>query len=185
MDALLKGLAVNYLAACDFPKTGKTWQAFLPAATLVRAAERLLAADYFLEDICAVDCAEGYVVTYHFAHFNIPGRVALRVVALGDAPVVPSIAGIFHGAEWHERETRDFHGVVFEGNPNLIPLLMDPDMADCFPLRKEPKSRAKMRDILEAGQVVYCDPAFDLMTPDAPPDASAAAQAPAGDKATA
>lgn len=181
MDALLKGLAVNYLAACDFPKTGKTWQVFLPAASLVRAAERFLAADYFLEDICAVDCAEGYVVTYHFAHFNIPGRVALRVVAPGDAPRVPSIAGIFHGAEWHERETRDFHGVVFEGNPNLIPLLLDPDMADCFPLRKDPKSRVKMRDILEAGQVVYCDPAFDLMTPDAP----AEAQAPAGDKATA
>jgi len=185
MDALLKGLAVSYLASCDFSKAGKNWQVILPAASLVKAAERLRAADYFIEDVCALDCEEGFVVTYHFAHFAIPGRVALRVVAPHDAPRVPSIAGIFHGAEWHERETRDCHGVVFEGNPNLIPLLMDPDMADCFPLRKEPKSRARMRDLLEAGQVVHCDPAFDLMTPEAPSDASAAAQAPAGDKATA
>ena len=81
---------------------------------------------------------------------------------------MPSIAGIFHGAEWHERETRDFHGVNFEGNPNLIPLLMDPDMADCFPLRKDEKSRAKVRDILEAGAVVFVSPSFTLMTPDAP-----------------
>ncbi len=181
MDALLKGLAVDYLAACDFAKTGKTWQAFLPAASLVKAAQRLLAADYFLEDISALDCAEGYVVTYHFAHFEKPGRIALRVVAPHEAPNVPSIAHVFHGAEWHERETRDFHGVQFEGNPNFIPLLMDPDMADCFPLRKDPKSRIKVRDVLEAGQVLCCAPGFGLMTPDAP----AEAQAPAGDKAPA
>jgi len=181
MDALLKGLPLDYLAACDFAKTGKTWQVVLPAKSLLEAAKRLLAADYFLEDVCAVDCAEGFVVTYHFAHFDKPGRTALRVLAPHDAPVVPSIANLFHGAQWHERETRDFHGVEFEGNPNPVPLLMDPDMADCFPLRKEPKSRAKMRDILEAGQVVHCAPGFDLMTPDAP----AQAAAPAGDKAPA
>jgi NADH-quinone oxidoreductase subunit C len=187
MDALLKGLPLDYLAACDFQKTGKTWQAILPAASLVRAAERLLAADYFVEDISALDCVEGYVVTYHFAHFHKPGRVALRVIAPHDAPSVPSIANIFHGAEWHERETRDFHGVVFEGNPNFIPLLIDPDMADCFPLRKEPKSRARMRDILEAGEVIHCGPGFSLMTPDAPAEAQASSQseAAAGDKATA
>ena len=168
MDALLKGLAVNYLAACDFLKTGKSWQVFLPAASLVKAAERLLAADYFLEDICAVDCAEGFVVVYHFDHFTRPGRVTLKVVAAHEAPVVPSIAHLFEGAEWHERETRDFHGVEFSGNPNFIPLLMDPDMADCFPLRKDEKARARMRDILEIGEVRYCAPGFDLMTPEPP-----------------
>ncbi len=183
MDALLKGLPLHYLAACDFQKTGKTWQVILPTASLVPAAERLLAADYFLEDISALDCVEGYVVTYHFAHFHKPGRTALRVLAPHDAPSVPSIARIFQGAEWHERETRDFHGVLFTGNPNFIPLLIDPDMADCFPLRKDEKSRARMRDLLEAGEVRFCAPGFDLMTPEAP--AEAAAEAAAGAKATA
>jgi len=168
MDALFQGLALDYLARCDEAKTGKAWQVFLPASTLVKAAERLLAADYHIEDILAVDCAEGFVVTYHFDHFDKPGRVAIRVLAPHEAPVVPSIAGLFGGAEWHERETRDFHGVVFEGNPNFIPLLIDPDMADCFPLRKDPKSRVKTRDLLEAGEVVYCNPTFTLMAPDAP-----------------
>lgn len=177
MDALLKGLPLLYLAACDFQKTGKTWQVVLPAASLARAAERLLAADYFLEDISALDCAEGYVVTYHFAHFHKPGRTALRVLAPHEAPDVPSIAGIFQGAEWHERETRDFHGVQFTGNPNFIPLLIDPDMADCFPLRKDPKSRVKMRELLEAGEVRFCAPGFELMTPDAPAEAATGANA--------
>ena len=168
MEALLQGLGAQYLAKCDFAKTGQTWQAFLPAGSLVRAAERLLKADYFIEDICAVDCVEGFVVVYHFDHFEAPGRVTLRVLAPHAAPTLPSIAALFDGAEWHERETRDFHGVLFEGNPNFIPLLIDPDMADCFPLRKEEKARAKAKDMLEAGEVVFVSPAFTLMTPDAP-----------------
>jgi NADH-quinone oxidoreductase subunit C len=168
MDALLKGLPIEYLAACDPAKTGKSWQVILPAQAIVPAAERLLAADWHLEDIFALDLAEGFVVTYHFAHFERPGRAALRVIVPHGAPSVPSIAHVFGGAEWHERETRDFHGVVFPGNPNLIPLLMDPDMADCFPLRKDEKIRAKLRDILEAGEVLFCRPDFELMTPDAP-----------------
>lgn len=168
MEALFNGLGALYLAKCDAAKTGQAFQAFLPAESLVRAAERLLKADYYIEDICAVDCAEGFVVVYHFDHFETPGRLTLRVLAPHAAPTLPSIANVFDGAEWHERETRDFHGVVFEGNPNLIPLLIDPEMADCFPLRKEEKSRAKAKDMLEAGEVIYCHPSFTLMTPEAP-----------------
>lgn len=168
MEALFTGLSALYLAKCDAAKTGQAFQAFLPASSLVRAVERLLGADYFLEDICAVDCVEGYVVVYHFDHFEAPGRLTLRVLVPHDAPTLPSIAQLFNGAEWHERETRDFHGVLFEGNPNFIPLLIDPDMADCFPLRKEEKARAKAKDMLEAGEVIFCSPAFTLMTPDAP-----------------
>jgi NADH-quinone oxidoreductase subunit C len=181
MDALFEGLTLDYLAACDYAKTGKTWQVFLPASSLVKAVERLCAADYHLEDVLAIDCVEGFVVTYHFAHFDKPGRVALRVVAPHDAPKVPTISHVFDGALWHERETRDFHGVVFEGHPNLIPLLLDPDMAECFPLRKDPKSRVKMREMLEAGEVVFCRSSFTLMTP----DASAEGQESGGPAATA
>lgn len=181
MDALLKGLPLDYLARCDFAKTGQSWVAFLPAGSLVRAAERLYAADWHLEDVAALDCEEGFVVNYHFAHFEMPGRVSLRVLTPHENPVVPSIAHVFQGAEWHERETRDFHGVVFSGNPNMIPLLIDPDMAECFPLRKDPKCRVKIREMLEAGEVVYANPSFTLMTPDAPAELKESA----GDAATA
>lgn len=168
MDALFQGIKLDYLARCDAAKTGQQWLAFLPAASLVRAAERLLAAGYYIEDICAVDCAEGYVVVYHFDLFEKPGRVTLKVIAPHAKPVVPSIARLFDGAEWHERETRDFHGVEFTGNPNPIPLLMDPDMADCFPLRKDEKSRASAGKIMAPGEAVFCDPAFTLFAAEAP-----------------
>jgi NADH-quinone oxidoreductase subunit C len=179
MDALLSGLKLSYLARCDAAKTGQTWVAFLPTGSLVRAAERFLKADYYIEDVCAVDCAEGYVVVYHFDHFEKPGRVTLKVIVPHADPVVPSIAHLFDGAEWHERETRDFHGVQFAGNPNFVPLLIDPDMADCFPLRKEEKSRASAGKIMAAGEVVYCDPAFTLFAAEAPADDAGAKSAPA------
>jgi len=168
MNALLAGIPLEYLAECDFAKTGQSLVAFVSAGSIVSAAKRMLGEGWHLEDLAALDCLEGFVVSYHFAHFDKPGRVTLRVLAPHDKPEVPSIAGVFEGAEWHERETRDFHGVVFPGNPNLIPLLMDPDMADCFPLRKDPKSRVKAREMLEAGEVVFISPSFTLMTPDAP-----------------
>jgi len=162
MESLLKGLKLHYLARTDLAKTGQVWLAFLPASSLERAAERLLKADYFIEDVCAVDCAEGYVVVYHFDHFEKPGRVTLKVIAPHAEPNVPSIAHLFDGAEWHERETRDFHGVQFIGNPNFVPLLIAPDMADCFPLRKGEKARVSAGVMMNQGEVVFCDPAFTL-----------------------
>ncbi len=43
---------------------------------------------------------------------------------------------MFHGANWHERETYEMFGVVFAGHPNLVPLLL-PDGFEGHPLRKE------------------------------------------------
>ena len=40
-------------------------------------------------------------------------------------------------ADWHEREARDMFGIVFEGHPNLVPILLPDDMLDHFPLRKD------------------------------------------------
>jgi NADH-quinone oxidoreductase subunit C len=43
---------------------------------------------------------------------------------------------VFPGANWHERETHDFFGIVFLGHPDLSPLLL-PEDADFHPLRKD------------------------------------------------
>jgi NADH-quinone oxidoreductase subunit C len=44
--------------------------------------------------------------------------------------------GVYPGANWHERETHEMFGVVFDGHPNLIPLLL-PDGFEGTPLRKD------------------------------------------------
>ena len=47
-----------------------------------------------------------------------------------------TLTHLFTGANWMERETYDFFGVVFEGHPNLKRILNVEDMI-MFPMRKE------------------------------------------------
>lgn len=51
-------------------------------------------------------------------------------------PRLASVTGVFRGADWHERETFEMFGVVFDGHPDLRPLLL-PDGFDGHPLRKD------------------------------------------------
>ena len=47
-------------------------------------------------------------------------------------------------------------GVVFEGNPNLVPLLMPVEDVDVHPLVKTDKTRKSIKDVLSLGEVVSC-----------------------------
>ena len=56
---------------------------------------------------------------------------------LDDAdPRVPTISGIFAGADWHERETWEMFGFWFDGHPNLIHIYL-PFGFEGYPLRKD------------------------------------------------
>ena len=46
------------------------------------------------------------------------------------------LTGVFSGASWHERETFEMFGLVFDGHPHLVPLLL-PDGFEGHPLRKD------------------------------------------------
>jgi NADH-quinone oxidoreductase subunit C len=63
-------------------------------------------------------------------------RVRLKIYLPAENPVVPTLTNIFAAANWMERETYDFYGVIFEGHPNLKRILNVEDMI-IFPLRKE------------------------------------------------
>ena len=51
-------------------------------------------------------------------------------------PALPSIYGLFRGADWQERETFDMYGIQFEGHPHPKRLLM-PEAWKGWPLRKD------------------------------------------------
>lgn len=153
----LEGITTKCVAKQDKGTTGHVWSVFLAPGQIVKAAQKLYEAEYSLEDVLALDFEEGFLVLYHFNRWTIEERVTLRVLVSKDNPTVPSIASIFHGAEWHERETRDFHGVNFEGNPNLVPLLMSAEDVDVHPLIKTAKVRKSIKDILNLGEIISCD----------------------------
>ena len=160
---VLEGIPTKCVARQDKDATGHVWSVFLEPSRLVSVAAKLYEAEYSLEDVLALDFEEGFLVIYHFNRWSQDERVTLRLMAPKDAPVVPSIASVFDGAEWHERETRDFHGVRFEGNPNLVPLLVTAEEPDVFPLVKTAKTRKAMKSILALGEVISCDAEIEAL----------------------
>jgi NADH-quinone oxidoreductase subunit C len=91
-----------------------------------------------LEAISGVDWpTEGLLeAVYDFNRALFGGRVTVRVRVPRDRPEIPTISGVFGGADWHEREAHDLFGIVFAGHRNLTPLLL-PEDAVFHPLRKD------------------------------------------------
>ncbi|MBE9154401.1 MULTISPECIES: NAD(P)H-quinone oxidoreductase subunit J [unclassified Cyanobium] len=66
-----------------------------------------------------------------------PQEVRLKVFLARDgALTIPSLYGLFRGADWQERETFDMYGIQFEGHPHPKRLLMPEDWKG-WPLRKD------------------------------------------------
>ena len=63
-------------------------------------------------------------------------RIRLEVCVSEKEPHIPSVVGVWAGANWHERETYDMFGIVFDGHPGLTRILM-PDDWSGFPQRKD------------------------------------------------
>lgn len=131
------------------------------AETLGPEVRACLKDGLFLEDVTALEAAEGFVVLYHFQRYEGGREVRVAVEVSREAPVVPSIADIYQGAEWHEREAADFYGLRFVGNPNAMPLLLPETFPGPPPLLKEEKARAPRHVLL---------PEFFAPPPPPPPE---------------
>ena len=82
-------------------------------------------------------------VIYHLTSITHKGRLVLKVilprwknVAEGSLPEIASVAGVWSGADWHEREVYDLSGVLFTGHPDLRRILCPEDWVG-HPLRKD------------------------------------------------
>ncbi|MGW4380680.1 NADH-quinone oxidoreductase subunit C [Kitasatospora sp. NPDC004531] len=94
----------------------------------------------FLDWLSAVDeLAEGFAVCAHLAAVGEPGRVRrllLRTRVPREQAALPTAVGVYAGAAWHERETREMFGIEFPGHPHPATLLL-PDGFEGHPLRKD------------------------------------------------
>lgn len=89
-------------------------------------------------DVTAVDYPERderFDVVYHFMSPQLNQRIRIKLTT-DDVEPVPSITGVFRGADWFERETYDLYGVLFSGHNDLRRILTDYGF-DGHPLRKD------------------------------------------------
>ncbi len=63
-------------------------------------------------------------------------RIRIEVTCPESDPHIPSLVEVWAGNNWHERETFDMFGIIFDGHPSLTRILM-PDDWPGHPQRKD------------------------------------------------
>jgi NADH-quinone oxidoreductase subunit C len=119
----------------DYRLQGYHLEVRLQSAQVRDFAKLLRERNFYLAFVSAVHVAAAIEIIYQLACFTQPCRI-LAKAPVSDQGSVPSIADIFDGANWHERETHEMFGVVFSGHPYLEPLLLPEESADFRPLLK-------------------------------------------------
>ena len=127
----------------------------LGETTVTVPREHIVAACHFLKsttgldfdmlaDLCGFDRGPEeeprFEVNYHLFSTTRYHRLRLKVVLNEDDLRVPTVTGVWRTANWHERETYDLFGVIFEGHPDLRRILLPEDwqghaLRKDFPLR--------------------------------------------------
>ncbi|PYE16518.1 NADH dehydrogenase subunit C [Williamsia limnetica] len=74
--------------------------------------------------------------TYPLLSITHNRRVRLEVAVADSSPHIPSLYDIYPTCDWHERETYDFFGIIFDGHPSLTRIEM-PDDWEGHPQRKD------------------------------------------------
>ncbi|WP_276359955.1 NADH-quinone oxidoreductase subunit C [Daejeonella sp. H1SJ63] len=93
----------------------------------------------YLTDITGIHFPEqelsiGVIYHLHSLYNNV--RVRVKVFIDGKNPHIPSATPLWNGANWMERETYDFFGIMFDGHPDLKRIL-NVDEMEVFPMRRE------------------------------------------------
>ena len=94
----------------------------------------------FLSDLCGadrgVDEEPRFEVNYHLFSTTKYHRWRLKVRLNEEDVHVDSVTGVWRTANWHERETYDLFGVIFDGHPDLRRILLPEDWQG-YSLRKD------------------------------------------------
>lgn len=139
----------------DYTQCGYHLEVSLEVNEVRKFAETAYKNDFYLVFVAGlhirpgeneVSATSGLEVIYQFAAHDRLYRIKGYVLVPEDM-AIPSICDIYQGANWHERETRDLYGIIFEGHPNLKPLLLSDEDLDFHPLLKERKKLKSLEEV--------------------------------------
>ncbi len=116
-------------------------------SVLVKTGSLLAVMDYlkntdgldfdFFNFVTAVDYYQYFEVVYHLTSLKHNHSVFIKTrVYDRDNPTVPSVTGLWQGADFQEREIYDLMGIKFAGHPNMKRIVLWEGFAG-HPLRKD------------------------------------------------
>jgi NADH-quinone oxidoreductase subunit C len=92
--------------------------------------------DYFTF-LSAVDLEdEGFEVVCHVYSVRRQHHINFKTIISRENGAVPTLTGVWRGANWHERETWEMFGIDFLGHPHLVKLYLT-EAFEGHPLRKD------------------------------------------------
>ena len=116
----------------------------------------------FLSDVTAVefrDPERPIEVVWHLRSLPYRRFLRLKVELEKGAPLaVPSVWGVYKGADWLERECYDMFGIRFEGHPDLRRILMWEGYKEGYPLRKDFPVRGRFSRSEQLRQALSANP---------------------------
>ncbi|TPX43913.1 hypothetical protein SeMB42_g04522 [Synchytrium endobioticum] len=138
----------KFIAAC-LPKYIQQISIYKDEVTLHVSPSALIPTMHFLrdhtatqftqcQDVCGVDYptrAHRFEIVYHLLSLTYNNRLRVKTYASEVSPV-PSITGLYPGANWFEREAWDMYGIYFTGHPDLRRILTDYGF-EGHPMRKD------------------------------------------------
>ncbi len=141
LDRMLEGLGKEVVESTCSHRGDET--ATIRAGDIARAC-RFLKDDpecsfEMLSDVTCVDWIEEeprFEIVYHLYSVSKKHRVRLKARVSIESPTLPTVTGVWRGADWFEREVYDMYGILFEGHPNLRRILLYPEF-EGHPLRKD------------------------------------------------
>jgi len=95
-----------------------------------------------LVDVTCVDylhyrgAKDRFGLVYLLANTQTAERITVRCFVNDPEPTVPSVVGLWQGANWLEREVWDLFGIRFSGHPDLRRIVL-PEEFSAHPLRKD------------------------------------------------
>jgi NADH-quinone oxidoreductase subunit C len=122
----------------DYPVVYVSPQAIHPVLQFLKEETQL--EYHFLTHLCGAHypdrAGQELEVVYHLHNMPENRRLRIKTMIPIDNPSVPTSVDLWPAANWLERETWDFYGIVFEGHPNLVRIL-NMDEMNYHPMRKE------------------------------------------------
>ncbi len=139
MEALLKEVYTSFNA--EFGYAVDEVSIVIPRERIVEACalakgEPRLQCDY-LRCLAVTEYPQYFQVSYMLYSTGLKHRFMLKTNTAKDNPAVPSVTGVWKGADWHEREGAELFGVTFAGHPDPRHLLLFEEFDGKFPLRKD------------------------------------------------